>query len=105
MFFPLLPTFRKKETEAYEIIVLSVCPSVCHTVITFSQFLYFHDIQQGGRSIEGDNAIIFNLVVSTVPEWLMFSLSRWMQNLHKSMWEHEALRSVTVENTQFPCDS
>jgi hypothetical protein len=45
-----------------------------------------------GHAIEGDlEAVLFNPVSSTIPKWRTFKLLRWMQNLHRSTWEHEIL--------------
>jgi hypothetical protein len=52
----------------------------------------FYEIQQGGHAIEGDlDAIIINPVPSSIPKWRTFKLLRWVQNLHKSTWDHEIL--------------
>jgi hypothetical protein len=66
----------------------------------------FHEIQQGGHTIEGDvDASSFNPVASTVPEQRMTRLVMWMQNLHNSTWKHEGLSLAAMVTTPFSSDS
>jgi hypothetical protein len=63
----------------------------------FNRLVDFYDIQQGGHAIEGNRgAIICNPVASTVPKWRTLRILRWMQILHKSMWNH---RNVYVRRS------
>jgi hypothetical protein len=79
IFFAYFP--QKKESEAYEITSLSVCPP-----------LITYEIQLGGHAIEGGlDAVLFNPVPLTIPKWRTFKLLRLMQNLHQSTWDHEIL--------------
>jgi hypothetical protein len=59
------------------------CLSVCPPLITFEPIGRFYEIQSAGDATEGDlDAVLINLVTSTIPKWRTFKILRWMQNLH-----------------------
>jgi hypothetical protein len=37
------------------------------------------------------NAIVFNPVALSIPEWRVLELLRWMQNMRQSTWDHDIL--------------
>jgi hypothetical protein len=68
----------KKENEAYEITIMSVCPSLClpPPQITSEQMTRFLWNSVGKSCIESDlYTILFNNIASTIPKWWMFRLN------------------------------
>jgi hypothetical protein len=58
------------------------------------QLADFHEIQQGGHTIEDDLAAIpFTSVALTFPKWRTVKLLRWLQNLQLSTWDNENLHA------------
>jgi hypothetical protein len=73
--------------------------------VLWSYFVQFHEIQHGGHATEGEvDAVIFNLVASTVPKWKTFKLLRWTQNLYQSAREHYWSFCNHGNHTPFSCD-
>jgi len=57
-----------------------------------NQCVEFNKILYRGHSTEGNfDAIIFNPVASTIPNWQTFRLLRLMQNLHQLTCDHKIL--------------
>jgi hypothetical protein len=78
-----------------------VCLSVCvcpPPQQLLNQLVDFYEIQLGGHAIEGDfDAVLTNLVPSSIPKWRAFKLLRCMQNLHQSTWDHEILYTDNLQ--------
>jgi hypothetical protein len=73
------------ESEVYEIIILSVCPSESLSPITFESD--FYEITVGhALASEGDLYAILFKSNSFIPEWLT-----WFHNLYQSAWDNEIL--------------
>jgi hypothetical protein len=67
------------------------CPPVCVPLTTFEPVSSLWNLTRRSCHWRWPRRRTFNPVASTIPKWRTFKILRWMQNLHKSIWDHQVL--------------